>query len=558
MKKRIVAMMLCLSMVVASLSACGSGEKTADSQKEESSVSEESTASNDSEGTGEDGAIALDAFAGTEITIAVLKSENDLSEDISEKAGAKLAEEATGIKVNWIAVDSTTANEKVATLLAGDMPDMLIGLVAKDTITQNLDLFYDLSEEGLLETYAPDVYEDYNNSAEAWDAITWTDGSVRALLTNSETNWNAQARGIYYINKTWLDQLGLEVPNTTEELYEALCAFRDNDMNGNGDTTDEFPFEFCQGHYASLICLLANFFGIAGEGEGNLTLGKMVKDGNVVSTLDTQEYRDYLEYAHKLAAEGLMDVEGFSQSYEQFGAKLSAGLVGVFSGWSPETYMDAEMASNYVMLSPVQAYDDVEFVQTGKLNSFAAGTQCTISAATENVEACLWWWNYLSSSMENNYTAVYGAQDDTWRIDENGLFRTKTSDEIDLPDGWTWENYTRTAGLLPGGIGPFISLADQEMQYSDRETVGKRSTYVKEILDYILDEYPPSRMVDPDKTEELNDLTVELEAYLDNFVSTSIMEGITDADWEAHLKQLEILGYQDFLDWYQGYVDGEF
>ena len=33
---------------------------------------------------------------------------------------------------------------------------------------------------------------------------------------------------IPYINKKWLDFLGLEVPTTTEELEQALIAFRDN------------------------------------------------------------------------------------------------------------------------------------------------------------------------------------------------------------------------------------------------------------------------------------------------------------------------------------------
>lgn len=55
-----------------------------------------------------------------------------------------------------------------------------------------------------------------------------------------------ESNGIQFINKAWLDQLGLEVPTTTEELYELLCAFRDNDMNGNGDTTDEIPLELCK------------------------------------------------------------------------------------------------------------------------------------------------------------------------------------------------------------------------------------------------------------------------------------------------------------------------
>ena len=43
-----------------------------------------------------------------------------------------------------------------------------------------------------------------------------------------------------WINQTWLDNLGLDVPTTTEELYTVLKAFKENDPNGNG-IQDEYP-----------------------------------------------------------------------------------------------------------------------------------------------------------------------------------------------------------------------------------------------------------------------------------------------------------------------------
>ena len=47
--------------------------------------------------------------------------------------------------------------------------------------------------------------------------------------------------GPFVINKTWLDQLGLEVPTTVDEFTECLKAFRDaGDLNGNG-IADEVP-----------------------------------------------------------------------------------------------------------------------------------------------------------------------------------------------------------------------------------------------------------------------------------------------------------------------------
>src|SRR5690625_7444431 len=38
-----------------------------------------------------------------------------------------------------------------------------------------------------------------------------------------------------WINKKWLDELGLDVPETLEEFKEALIAFRDEDTSGTGN-----------------------------------------------------------------------------------------------------------------------------------------------------------------------------------------------------------------------------------------------------------------------------------------------------------------------------------
>ena len=89
-----------------------------------------------------------------------------------------------------------------------------------------------------------------------------------------------ESNGIQFINKAWLDQLGLEVPTTTEELYEVLCAFRDNDMNGNGDTTDEIPLELCEKNWAAYVINFANPWGIAGNND--VDYWYKIEDGKVL------------------------------------------------------------------------------------------------------------------------------------------------------------------------------------------------------------------------------------------------------------------------------------
>ena len=45
----------------------------------------------------------------------------------------------------------------------------------------------------------------------------------------------------------WLDKLGLPIPETTDDLYNTLKAFKTQDPNGNG-LNDEIPFSFIFNH----------------------------------------------------------------------------------------------------------------------------------------------------------------------------------------------------------------------------------------------------------------------------------------------------------------------
>ena len=55
----------------------------------------------------------------------------------------------------------------------------------------------------------------------------------------------------------------MEVPTTTDEFVAVLRAFRDNDMNGNGDPSDEIPFQARQADdYAHNLSAIIGAFGV--------------------------------------------------------------------------------------------------------------------------------------------------------------------------------------------------------------------------------------------------------------------------------------------------------
>ena len=101
---------------------------------------------------------------------------------------------------------------------------------------------------------------------------------------------------ILYINQQWLDALGLEMPQTVDEYYETLMAFRDKDPNGNGEQ-DEIPL--APRNASTDLSKLQPLMGFMSD-TNNLYL-----DGDTVQYAPLmEEYKQWVEFCAKLYAEG--------------------------------------------------------------------------------------------------------------------------------------------------------------------------------------------------------------------------------------------------------------
>lgn len=116
------------------------------------------------------------------------------------------------------------------------------------------------------------------------------------------------------INKKWLDNLGLEVPETLDDLYNVLKAFKEQDANGNGDPNDEIPISGAKGLSMDLL----NPFGIT-DVNGKRML--VAEDGTLSYYPITEQYKEGLKWLNKLYQEGIIDAEAFTQDDTMLTAK---------------------------------------------------------------------------------------------------------------------------------------------------------------------------------------------------------------------------------------------
>ena len=148
----------------------------------------------------------------------------------------------TGVSLNFTTVNAENLTERVNVMMAtGDVPDIMMSA----GLSGNEIQYY--GSNGLFRSFTPYIEKYGSVIKEVFQAKPVTrpmiedlEGNIWALPRITECYHCFRGPKAFYY-KPWLDKLGLEVPQTTEDFYEMLVAFKTQDPNGNG-RADEIPF----------------------------------------------------------------------------------------------------------------------------------------------------------------------------------------------------------------------------------------------------------------------------------------------------------------------------
>lgn len=488
------------------------------------------------------------------VQIAVVRHENDASEGFNEKFVIARATEATNVHIEWIEIMSNN-RERVPVMLAGDLPEVFLGLMSDSNIAQNPSLFVPLND--LLDPYCPNVMELYRSSVPGWESfLTYPDGNIYGLMGSFLSSYNDQIDGVMFMNQTWLDKAGKAVPTTMDELRDVLTAFRDMDMDGDGDAGNEIPLDFCQAHYAAKYWQLAYSFGFPGYYD--------IQDGKILGTVNTDAFRAFLGAFHALGADGLINIEGLTQTNEQYTSNIGSLKVGAFWGWAPYTFInDPDGQAQYVPVAPVTVEGSTPRLFANA--NIAARNNLVITTACKNVEAVLRWWDYLSADQQSAYEGRNGPVGLNFYQGDDGVFysRTPSVEEAAAAGYGAYANnigtstWAATMGLTLCAPLMLNSLA-VDVQADPNTTAAIRRRAVSTREPFFTEEVMVKAIVPPEKQEEFDFATDGLTGYIDSFVASSILNGVTDERWNEYLAQLSAYGYDFYLSWYQDYFDGKF
>lgn len=265
--------------------------------------------------------------------------------------------------------------------------------------------------EDLIKKNAPNLQKILDTTPAVKGQITSPDGHIYffpRLLLDPRT----QAFAGYMIRADWLEKVGMKAPDTTEELYQVLKAFKEKDPNGNGKA-DEIPFT--DNPYP-----IFGAFGVGSRGP-NSTDDFFIEDGKIKYGPTDPRYKDALQYLNKLFAEGLLDPEYEKMTADVRDARIlqevSGFIYGSHAGYLTKYNKMLEGANKNPGFIGVAAPKGPTGERNifGKHNEIDPGRGVSISSTTKNAVELTKLMDYFYSK-EGAMLLYFGLEGDTYTM----------------------------------------------------------------------------------------------------------------------------------------------
>lgn len=493
-----------------------------------------------------------------EITLTVLVRNNDRVLDWNNNYSTQWIKEQTNINLEFQVASNTGAEEILnLTLASGDYPDIIMGMPVVQSMLMNYGssgVFQPV--KGLIEEYGDNILQAFDEVPYLEGLITAPDGEIYAIPDVNECYHCTMNRKMF-VYKPWLDELGLDVPQTTEEFYEMLLAFKTLDPNGNG-AADEIPLSGRMSQWFDAF--LMNAF-IYHDGDKRLRL----VDGQVDAIYNKPEYREGLRYFHRLYSEGLIASETFTQ--DEGGVRAMAGnpdipILGAVVAHSPTSFLELNLDGEgrfleYVPIPPLEGPDGLRVASY--LPWGADVGRFVITNKNKHPEASVRLADFLYAQ-EATLVTVHGKEGGEWGWAEDGQLG------VDGDPALYWTNYRgdtqtdehyaqRAPNYRPNDFRNAEAVPDGELTAASLYYAYTADNYEAYKAD--LDDIVPPLFFTEDQASRIMDIDVTLNEYVVSAFSQFVTGQLDiDKDWDAYVAALESMGLSEYLDTYNEALGG--
>ena len=444
----------------------------------------------------------------------------------------QLAKEA-GINVKWDTYLNTDWGDKKSTLMAGgNLPDAFMGSITftDQEIAQNQSNFIPL------EKYVkdmPNLQKAMKKNPALKAMITSPDGHIWSLP--KEAPMRPIIANQLFINKAWLDKLGLQMPTTYDEFVKVLEAFKTKDPNGNGKA-DEIPYG--TGNFDPTMSYTLPFGVLRGADNSN---EMMMLNGKPAYIRSTDNFKKGIEAMHDAYTKGLIDPELYTLDPTQAQAKLMADTetVGVSVGWTADATF-GKNAKDYVALPALKGPDGNQYVMSDPDHFNQGRDEFMVTTHAKNVKALIKWADkfYTNDAAIQNYYGAFGVG-----TEKSGeAYKVLKPTGNNSADTQAWINSLRDFGPKSWDN----SLNDKVTFEAPTNGDAQKLKMDAELKQYARPAFPSVTYTN-DELQKIAQVYPDLSSYTTQETAKWVTKGGIDKDWEAYIAKLNQMGLKDYL-----------
>ena len=453
--------------------------------------------------------------------------------------------EETGINFERIVVQG---QEQVQMMFASrDYPDMMMNVGATATQLAQAAEAGDLVDLWpLLQEKAPTWVKFFEENPIVYN-MEKINGSIYTLPNVKQDPYERLLRDQWLYVYTWLDEIGMEVPTTTEEYKNVLIAIKE--AAGTGTIPEGvIPWYYLFDSYVGGQFDIYGSFGVPVTTSDYLAVDP---DGVVVCQAVNPDIKDALKYLQELYNLGLTPAECFTDDWNAYLSKVSSNPPIVFSYGS---YANRLPAVTYPMGALDSETGRPSYIRPQTLTANPA--YCTaIFSTCQHVDRIIEFFEWAAQP-ENAITMINGMEGVVWDMNEDGKYYLHFwESEPDLMN----EN-AEYLGFNNSWFGVLdYEFYTEQFYNANSDIVGTRewafdNIYSKQLPDW--DCVYLSGALDEDSMTMMNQYGTDINEFRRQTFATWITTNADiDAEWDSYVEQMYAFGLEDWLELKQAAYD---
>ena len=393
--------------------------------------------------------------------------------------------------------------------------------------------------------YAPNLKKYLDKNPELKRTVMTVNGDFYCFPILKEEPIDA-----YYgpqVRKDWLTKLNIPIPETVDDWYKMLKAFKTKDPNGNGKA-DELPFSILRGASNPRAAFdYCNFL----VGAWGIKTDFYQENGVVKYGPLSPNFKLFMQTLQKWWKEGLVDPDVLTMDRKVIEPKVLNNLIGAYLGLiggQMGTYLMVKKGTDFDLVGvPYPTLKKGQIPELGQKEYPYTGGGAAISTACKNIEAACKFldWAY---SKEGYLSFNFGVEGKSYTM-KNGK-PVYTNEILNNPQGLGAKEALAKYGLI---LGPFVQSREYSLQISFQLPQQKEASAVwgnvqnKKVLPQL------TLFFTPEESKRLADIMNTVNTYYDEMFLKMMTGKVTNFD--SFVKTLKRMKIDEAIKIYQSAYD---